>query len=194
MRLRVMTGLLLSAALCAQIAAAEPVETAAPAGSNRELADIYNADQGDRRAGKIDWAVVTPRDQQRQARVRELAASGALKTSADFHHAAMVYQHGSTPEFYKQAQLWAQRAVELDAGNDGARWLAAAAEDRYLINTGKPQIWGTQYTKPHPAKEWTMEPFDRQAKTDAERIAQKVQTLAQSQARLDSMNATLKQP
>ncbi|HEY5800769.1 MAG TPA: hypothetical protein VIT92_11140 [Burkholderiaceae bacterium] len=171
------------------VAAIEKAEAAYKASINRELAELFEADQADRRPAKVDWAVVEPRDRTRHARVKELAAAGAMKHSADFYHAAMIFQHGSKPEDYKQAQLWALRAVDLDPNNDGARWLAAAAEDRYLHTTGKPQVWGTQYVKPQTARLFTMEPFDRSKKTDAQRIAMKVPTLAESQAKLAQMNA-----
>src|SRR5947209_4342686 len=60
---------------------------------NEELARLFREDQADRQpaAGKaIDWAVVGPRDRQREARVKELYKADALHTGADFFHAAMV--------------------------------------------------------------------------------------------------------
>jgi hypothetical protein len=41
--------------------------------------------------------------------------------------------------------------------------------DHYLHWLNKPQIFGTQFHKPDGAGPWTMEPFDRQALSDAER-------------------------
>lgn len=168
------------ALLCGGACAQAPV--------NPELLALYKADQQDRAGGAIDWQAVSARDQARQQRVRELAAEGALKHSDDFLHAAMVYQHGEMPDFYRQAQLWALRAVELDPGNARARWLACAAEDRWLHRSGKAQVWGTQYIRPGAVAPWTMEPFERAAKTDAERRAMGVKTLAESAARLAEMN------
>ena len=100
----------------------------------------------------------------------------------------MVFQHGQTAEHHRQANLWALRAVELDPTNTPARWLACASEDRWLHNTGKAQVWGTQYRKPFGSPSWSMEPFERGAKTDAERVAMGVPTLAQSAERLAEMN------
>jgi hypothetical protein len=161
-----------------------------PLHMNGELHALYQADQADRKGDAIDWQLVGPRDLARQLRVRELAEAGALKHSGDYLHAAMVFQHGQTAEHYRQANLWALRAVELDPTNTPARWLACASEDRWLHRTGKPQIWGTQYQKPSPdgSPAWSMEPFDRLAKTDAERVAMGVKTLAESAARLAEMN------
>ena len=163
---------------------------AEPLRMNAELHALYQADQADRKGDAIDWKLVGPRDLARQQRVRELAEAGALKHSGDYLHAAMVFQHGGSAEYYRQANLWALRAVELDPTNTPARWLACAAEDRWLHRTGKPQIWGTQYQKPAPdgSPQWSMEPFDRTAKTDAQRVAMGVKTLAESTARLADMN------
>ena len=156
---------------------------------NAELYEIYVADQVDRLTPDIDWSVVSPRDHAREARVKELVESNLLTTSDDYYHAALVYQHGFSAEFYRQANIWSLHAVELDPTNDDARWLACAAEDRYLWSTGKPQIWGTQFMKPFDTNAWSMEPFDRTKKTDEERVAMKVRTIAESDSQVQLMNA-----
>ncbi len=151
---------------------------------NHELRDIYQADQADRAAGPaIDWSVVAPRDAARRQRVRTLADAGALKHSDDYLHAAFVMQHGDKPEHYHQAHLWALKAAELDRYNKSARWLACAAEDRWLQSTGKPQVWGTQFGPSGVA-----EPFDRAARTDAQRAEMGVPTIAE----MDAMMASLR--
>lgn len=175
-----------AAALSLSIAQAPWAADAVPV--NQELHSLYQADQADRAGGNIDWTVVAARDAARRTRVGELAAAGSLRHSADYLHAAMVYQHGGAPEFYRQAQLWALKALELDPANAQARWLACAAEDRWLHNTGRAQVWGTQFWRPNGAGPWTMEPFDRTAKSDAERRAMGVRTLAESELRLAEMN------
>ena len=156
---------------------------------NAELKALHDADQADRRAPSIDWAVVGPRDDERRARVLALAAQGQLKAADDYYHAALVMQHGSTPEDYAQAMQWARQAWTLDPQHHSARWLSAAAEDRHLHAQDKPQVWGTQYRKPKGQERWTQEPFDREARTDAEREAMGVPTLARSEQRLQRMNA-----
>jgi hypothetical protein len=110
-------ALLVIVLLCAPAGAAQPQ-------MNKELHMLYKADQADREGENIDWNAVSPRDLARQQRVRELAAEGALRHSADFLHAAMVYQHGDSPEFFRQAQWWALRAVEIDPANSAAGWHA----------------------------------------------------------------------
>ncbi len=133
-------------------AAARPSdpEAAAPRDLD-ELARIFEEDQGDRMpvGGKpIDWRVVGPRDRKREARVKELYEAGSLRTGKDFYRAAMVLQHASRPEDYLLAHEFCLAA--LAKGDKDARWLAAATEDRYLMNVGRPQRFGTQYRSDGP--------------------------------------------
>jgi hypothetical protein len=125
-------------------------KSAAPRDVN-ELARIYDEDQEDRMpvGGKaIDWSVVGPRDRKREARVKELYEAGLLRTGKDFYRAAMVLQHASRPEDYLLAHEFCLAA--LAKGDQDARWLAAATEDRYLMNIGRPQRFGTQYRSAGP--------------------------------------------
>lgn len=157
---------------------------------NAELMDIHDADQGDRAGGyeAIDWSKVTPRDQARRKRVDEIIAAGGAKVAADYYNAAMVYQHGNKPEEIQRAHDLALKAVELDAEHDGARWLAAAAEDRKLMYEGKPQKWGTQFKKIDGRwVVWQVDP----AVTDEQRAEWNVPPLAQAEARAAQMNAQL---
>ncbi len=111
-----------------------------------ELARLYEEDQGDRQppGGRpIDWSVVGPRDRRREARVKELYEAGSLRTGKDFYRAAMVLQHATRPEDYLLAHEFC--VVALAQGDREARWLAAATEDRFLMNIGRPQRFGTQY-------------------------------------------------
>jgi hypothetical protein len=128
------------------------------------LKQIYEADQKDRHApaGEVDWKVVGPRDSARRKRVRELIDQSGVRTGKDYERAAMIFQHGDTPEDIILAHVLAVTA--LGNGNPGARWLAAASLDRYLHRCGQPQIFGTQFTnKEVSTKEgWTMEPYNRQ--------------------------------
>jgi hypothetical protein len=129
--------------------AQKPLQAQSPAAAqkdNEELARIYKEDQGDRmpeRGKDIDWSVVQPRDQQREARVKELYEKGQLYTAADYYHVAMVLQHAPKPEDYLLAhELSIVAAVK---GQKQALWLAAASEDRFLMNINRPQRFATQY-------------------------------------------------
>lgn len=152
---------------------------------NHELLGIYEADQNDR-SGEIDWSLVAPRDEERRRRVKAMLAAGDVKAADDYFHAAMVLQHGQGPEDYKLAHELALKASELDADHSSARWLAAAAKDRYLQSIGEPQIYGTQFRKVDG--KWTLEPIDESAVTDEERARWGVPPLASAKQREKEMN------
>jgi hypothetical protein len=114
-------------------------------GDNPELAKIYEADQADRVADLINWAVLEPRDKARLARVKELFATKNLRTAVDFYRAAMVLQHGQVAEDFLLAHELCVVAIALGKSDRATRWLAAASEDRFLMTLGRPQRFGTQY-------------------------------------------------
>ena len=121
-------------------------EKASDEKDNDELLLIFAEDQADRtpKDGKeIDWKVVSPRDQKRQARVRELYEKGELRTGLDYFHAGLVFQHGSKPEDYLLGHELAVLAAVK--GAKGGLSLAAATEDRFLMAINRPQRFGTQY-------------------------------------------------
>jgi hypothetical protein len=107
---------------------------------------LYEADQKDREGPvtqSIDWTTVSARDAERRNRVREIIKSGRVRTGKDYERAAMVFQHGSTPDDILMAHVLAVTA--LGRGNTDARWLAAAALDRFLHHVKQPQVFGTQF-------------------------------------------------
>src|SRR5262245_4013054 len=110
-------------------AGAEPPGKPA-ARDNEELARLFREDQDDRKATAIDWSAVEPRDRKREARVKELYNDNRLQTGADHYHAAMVLQHGRAPEDYLLAHELC--VVAVSKGEERARWLAAASQDRFL--------------------------------------------------------------
>jgi hypothetical protein len=172
------------------IAKVEKSYAAYAATVNAELLKMYEEDQADR-AGPIEsmnWAEVSKRDAARRERVRAMRAQGLLKSGDDHFHAAMVMQHGDKPEDYELARELALKAAELNPSLHTAKWLAAAAHDRYLWSVGKPQIYGTQFTQ-RDGGPWTIDPIDEKAVTDEERRAAGVPTLAETRARLAAMNA-----
>jgi len=161
---------------------------------NAELLELYEQDQADRSAAnydEIDWSEVGPRDRERRKRVREIVVAGDVHVADDYFHAAMVFQHGEQPEDFKQAHEWAVRAVELDPDHDSAKWLAAATEDRYLMNTGKPQKYGTQFRRDKDGP-WYLYEVDPSV-TDEQRKEWNVPPLSEALARVDEMNAKSRQ-
>jgi hypothetical protein len=155
------------------------------ANDNAELRALFDDDQGDRKGPNLDWAVVGPRDEAREQRVNEILAAGGAKTSADYFHAAMVYQHGSTPAQAQRAHELALEAVALDSSNDTAKWLAAASEDRRLMYEKKPQKYGTQFTTSGAG--WVLWEVDPTI-TDEERAQWNVPTLAEAKEKAVKLN------
>ncbi len=161
---------------------------------NAQLNRLYEEDQKDRapEMGKVDWSVVGKRDEERRKRVLEILGQGGAKEAADYVHAAMVLQHGQAPEDFKSAHDWCVKAIEIDPDYPGARWLAAAAQDRYLMNLGKPQLYGTQYKrdKDGPWYLWEVDP----SVTDEERMKWDVPPIARARARVEALNKETLQP
>ncbi len=144
---------------------------------NEELREICAADQADRQGERL------PADLMSRARVAELLAASALEDGDDYFHAALVFQHGGHLEDFWQAHTLAQRAAELGSKSP-ARWLAAAAYDRWLTIQGKPQKYGTQYHVRGGRYElMEVDP----ATTDEERAAWNVPPLAEALRRADDL-------
>jgi hypothetical protein len=169
------------------VADAEAKAKAALANANEELAALYREDQADRQGGlgAIIWASFGRRDAARRKRVREILQQGGAKVAADFFHAAMVFQHGDDLDDFQTAHELAVKATELDPNHDTARWLAAAAKDRWLMHSGKPQWYGTQYVMKN--WKWALYEVDPSI-SDAERASWNVPALSESKRRADEMN------
>ncbi len=114
---------------------------------NEELKRLCAEDQSDRTppAGKpIDWAIVSPRDKTRLKRVKELYTQNLLQTANDYDCAATVLLHGDTPEDVLLAHEFWVVAISKGKNDKDTLSLAAASEDRFLMNIGRPQRFGTQ--------------------------------------------------
>ncbi len=97
-------------------------------------------------------------DSDRRSRVLELYNSGMLKTENDYYRAAMIFQHGVEPDHYLFAHELAVASLAL--GNQNARWLAAATEDRFLKSLGRKQRFGTQFEKSGDNQKWKLYDMD----------------------------------
>lgn len=154
---------------------------------NEELSRLCQEDQADRKLDprQIDWPTVSARDRARLARTKELYNQNRLQTGTDFFNAALILQHGDLPEDFLLAHELC--VVAIMKGESQARWLAAASEDRFLMNIGRPQRFGTQYRSDPanaPIKLYTVDP----TVTDELRRALNVPTLAQAKAREAELN------
>jgi len=155
---------------------------------NEELQALYEQDQADRSAmfDQLDHEQleqVSQRDRARRQRVQELMGSKVLQAPEDYFHAAMVFQHGETLDDYWRAHELAKRGMEL--GDPNCRWLTAAAYDRWLMNQGKPQKYGTQYISRdnEPYRLYDVDPTT----TDEERAIWNVPPLAEALRRAEDL-------
>ena len=155
---------------------------------NADLLRMYEEDQADREAPpeSVDWAAVAPRESERRRATLALVESGGLKASEDYFHAAMILQHGGDSTSYRLAHELALECTRRDSTHQAARWLAAAAKDRYLHSTGKAQWYGTQFRYANGL--WTLEPIDTTAVSDQERARWHVPALRTSKKRVEEMN------
>jgi hypothetical protein len=154
--------------------------------SNGEMAAIFRADQSDRDIRPIDWKVVGAADKTRRERTKKLLDSGALRTGEDFYRAAFIFQHGDTPEDFLKAHSLGMAASAK--GQPDAPWIAAATLDRYLQAIGKPQVFGTQFTRTAEGK-FTQEPYDRAIASDIVREAIQVPSVAEQEAQRQKYEA-----
>jgi hypothetical protein len=145
---------------------------------NAELQALFQAHRQERidqpRLGTPQYTAMRQHDHQRRIRTATIIAEGGATTADDFYHAALLFQHGDTPEDAWQAHTHALQAMTL--GHPKARWLAAAAYDRWCMHRGKPQRYGTNYvTDGVRHRLWDVDP----ATIDTERAEWDVPPLAE---------------
>lgn len=116
---------------------------AATVADNPRLAALFAEDQAARHDGYVSLTE-SMADAERQAEVRALLQQGRVRSGADYWRGAFILHHGKTADDVLAAHVMATAA--LAQGHDQAGWLAAASLDRYLQATGRPQIYGTQFT------------------------------------------------
>lgn len=160
--------------------------------ASARLEQMRAADEADR-TGNATLAEGAPaRDLARRQETAAIFAEGCFSTGRDYHNAALIFQHGTVPEHYYQAWLFARRAVEL--GDSEAQWLVPRAIDRYLLNSGYKQVFATNlvtdrlYLGEAGQGAWCVWPTVS-ALTDAEREAAGARPLAAQIERAAGMNA-----
>jgi len=181
-------GLALSAQFTPYPARAQAPTVQAPR-DNEELTRLHDQDQSDRTPpeGKaIDWTVVGPRDRARSKRVEEMYSQDLLQTATDYYHAALVLQHGDTADDFLLAHEFCVVAISKGKNDREARWLAASSEDRFLMNIGRPQRFGTQFRSDGdgPMRLYEVGP----GVTDETRRLMGVHSLAEAKAHEAEMN------
>ncbi|MBL8067086.1 MAG: hypothetical protein JNM28_01425 [Armatimonadetes bacterium] len=148
---------------------------------NAELAEMYRIDQADRAGdlSKLDWKAIAEHDDAHQKRVAEMLGQDLVKTPRDYYHAAMVFQHASTPQGYKMAHELAM--ISAAKGEPDAKWLCAASWDRLLRSLKQNQRFATQYSSKN-MKSFELDPVDPEP-TDSMRKALDCPTLQEAKRR-----------
>ena len=157
---------------------------------NKTLTAIFEEDQADRDTGfdGTDWDEVNERDADRRLRTLQILRRGEVRTSADFLHAAYVFQHGGTVDDFRLALSLGWIAAIIDQNNEDAKWLTASAWDRLLKEQGQPQWYGTQIEK-FGDSPWQMYKLQEGAVTDEQRKQLNVPTLEEILTGVREMNS-----
>ena len=152
--------------------------------NNATIKRLFEADQRVRKQKRIDWSKVCIQDMTRQKKVTKMLEKSLVKTAVDYYHAAMIFQHASEVSGNKVAQRLAKKS--MDMGEERAKWLYAASTDRVLMNQGRKQKFGTQYTQRYVPgvgnkvnRIFELYPYDEK-KTDKEREVFNVPTLKEA--------------
>jgi hypothetical protein len=156
---------------------------------NDELAALYAADRREHNpqtAPPGTYEELRERDRQRRRRASEMVAADELQTAEDYFHAAQLFHHGDNINDFELAYKLAVKAAEM--GHRPARWMAAAACDRWLIEQGKPQKYGTQYAGDEE-RLWLID-VDPET-TDEERIAWDVPPLSEALRRAEEVTRNM---
>ncbi len=116
---------------------------------SEEINELFDNDQADRYALQGNWEnlelvqKMVENDTLRLKRGREIYAEykeGNIElTNDELVQLAFLFQHSSELD-----DLWNAHELGNNADEEG-KWIAAAAEDRWLLNKGEKQKWGTQF-------------------------------------------------
>ena len=135
--------------------------------------------------------IMVPGDKVRLNKVEDILKRSKNLSSEEYFAAAMIMQHGSEPSHYKRAMELSQKSASLDPDNTKANWLSCAAEDRYLLKIGKPQVWGTQLKRKMNAagtyEVYYLENFDKNARPDEQIKRCGIPVLSEIESRLERM-------
>jgi len=153
---------------------------------NKKIRELFEADQKERKYhpqyGTEEYKALRERDRRRRERAQTLINADELSSPEDYYHAAMIFQHGEDLHEIWLAYTLANKSAEL--GYRPARWLTAAAYDRWLMYQGKPQKYGTQIVPDGKRQRlWDVDPET----TDEERAQWDVPPLEQQHARAEEL-------
>jgi hypothetical protein len=156
--------------------------------ASTDIARLREADQDARKhlPTAEEWPRISAADLERRTRVSELFAAGCLTTAADYGSAALIFQHGTVPEHYLEAVLFASRALAL--GDTSEKSLIALAADRFLVSTKHRQLFGSQSFRVNGNPCWCMQQVERSF-PDVQRVLYVGKTLEQERQAVTKMNA-----
>jgi len=144
------------------------------------IQQLFKADQADRSStrwkkysDKRRFEIIARRDVGRRKKLTLVLSHATGLHGRDYFSAGLVMQHSTTKSGIRTARKLAKKSYLL--GYQPGRWLYAAATDRLLIMSGKPQRFGTQFRKT-PQGTWELSPLERST-TDKERRQYKVMPL-----------------
>lgn len=130
---------------------------------SKELSEIVKADQDERQNWQNktseEMMRVADRDVSRRKRVGEIFGEGCFSKAADYSAAALVYQHGDSPDHFFQTFIWSKKGVDL--GDKSQERMMALGIDRYLVNIGQKQLFGSQANKPSDSKCWCLQKVEK---------------------------------
>ena len=153
---------------------------------SKELQKLGNEDQSDRQVRPSPPDLLL-RDKARRMRVGEIFGEGCFRSAADYEAAALVYQHGNLPDHFYQTFLWARRAVEL-GGPPTSKMIMAFGIDRYLMNVGKKQLFGSQVVRSTTNPDcWCLQPVEPSF-PESKRVEYINRPLADSHKRVIDLN------
>jgi hypothetical protein len=164
--------------------------------SDNPLKRLYREDLTEHasvpRVGTGEYARLRERDRLRRAAAREALEelrSAEAASAEDLFHAAWLFNHGDAPDEAKQAHAWALEAASRGFGP--ARWLTAAAYDRWMMYEGRPQKYGTQFVPDGTRyRLWDVDPET----TDEDRAEWGVPPLREQRERAERMSLAEPQP
>lgn len=136
--------------------------------ASQELQALAKADQDDRK-DVTDFAKLPPerfkailaRDAERRTRVLALLQAGKVMTAEDLDAAALILQHGQTPDDFL---LGHELAVVQSVLEGKPAQMIALSEDRFLERIGRKQRFGSQLRAGKDGK-WYSNPLDAPSET-----------------------------
>lgn len=150
------------------------------------LQQMADADQLERQKNPIDWTELNRQDSIRLHKVFALIAEKELRTAKDYLNAGIVLQHGKDTIASAMAVQSFATAISMDTTLN--RWWYAAAVDRDLMRSNKPQIYGTQFIQDAGTVKWSRYKIDSTQVSDGQRRYYSVETLAEQAEKERLMN------